>query len=328
MESMVNKNSSTNTPKVSVAIGTYNHEKFIAATLKSVLSQETNFSFEIIVGDDYSTDFTRAIIKGFVAQFPEKIIPLFYDGKVGGNENYINIYDACKGEYIAHLDGDDLMLPGKLQKQINFLDTHPECAISGHSMNVINSAGESRPFKTNPSQMYDLDYLVKNGCSFVHSSKVFRKNAIPPEGMDCSASNVGDFLWHIQNAQYGKVGYLGEVLGTYRKHTQGNSFRNGSRRDHIIGVFKDLMYSIDYAEGHGASKEACEQGRSRVYFQCAVLFLRKKELDLFKMYMEGAKNYARLSVKGRVIWSLRKTPKILYWLTVPYYFLLSVVFYR
>lgn len=322
------KNESEKIRKVSIAIGAYNHEKFIANTLKSVLSQKTNFPFEIVIGDDSSSDATRAIIRDFAEKYPDIIIPLFYESKMGGNENYANIYNTCSGEYIAHLDGDDLMLPEKLQKQADFLDTHPDCVICAHSMSVINAEGKGRPFKTAPSQIYDLDYLVKNGCSFVHSSKIFRKNAIPPEGMDCSPPNVGDFLWHIQNAQYGKIGFLGEVLGAYRKHNQGNSFKNSSRREHIIGTFKDLMYSIDYAEKHGASKEACALGRSRVYFQCAMLFLRRKEFDLFKTYIENAKDYAQLSIKNKIIWYLRKSPKVLYLLAVPYYFLLASLFYR
>lgn len=313
--------------KLSVVIPVFNQEKFISDTLNSVVAQKTNFPFEILIGDDTSSDQTRKIL----AEYAEKyaFIKVFYNTKnLGPNLNIVNLLNHAQGEYIAHLDGDDLMLPGKLQKQVRLLDQHPEYSICAHAMSVINEKGKKRPFRYSASQTYTREYLVRNGCTFVHSSKVFRKSAIPPEGFDTSTTRVGDFLWHIQNAAYGKVAFLGEILGTYRKHTQGMSFANSINEKYILETLKDLIYSIDYAEKHGVSQEACEFGRARVYFQTALFFLRKKNFRRFQEYFEKSKIYSFSTKKRKIFWLLRKHPALLYWLLFPLSFILNHLFYK
>ena len=118
--------------KVSVCVVTYNQEKYIAECLDSLVSQETDFKFEIIVGEDCSTDGTRAIVQQYVDKYPDLIKPIFHDQNVGAVENIKQVYLAAKGKYIAHLDGDDMALPTKLQKQFDTLEANPDCAICVH----------------------------------------------------------------------------------------------------------------------------------------------------------------------------------------------------
>lgn len=113
-------------PKVTVCVVTYNQEDYISECLESVVSQDTDFDFEVIVSDDLSTDKTREIVKEFAANHPN-IKTIFADKNVGPYENYIRTHDSATGEYICHLDGDDYWLPGKLQKQADFLDANHNC---------------------------------------------------------------------------------------------------------------------------------------------------------------------------------------------------------
>lgn len=113
-------------PKVTVCLVTYNQEDYISECLESVVTQVTNFDFEVIVSDDLSTDKTREIVKEFSAKY-SNIKTLFRDKNVGAYENFIDTHDRATGEYICHLDGDDYWLPGKLQKQADFLDANHEC---------------------------------------------------------------------------------------------------------------------------------------------------------------------------------------------------------
>jgi glycosyltransferase involved in cell wall biosynthesis len=112
-------------PLVSVCVITYNHAQYIVQTLKSILMQKTNFAFEIVIGEDKSTDNTRAIC----AEFAEKhanIRLLATEGNVGVVPNFIRTANACRGKYIAVLEGDDYWIDNlKLQKQADALDEDP-----------------------------------------------------------------------------------------------------------------------------------------------------------------------------------------------------------
>lgn len=113
--------------KVSVCITTYNLEEYVAQTLESVLCQETSFDYEVIVGDDFSTDRTREILLQYKERFPNKIVLHFQKENVGVNRNDYDLIHLAKGEYIAWCDGDDYWLTkDKLQKQVDILDANPQ----------------------------------------------------------------------------------------------------------------------------------------------------------------------------------------------------------
>ncbi|AVH49395.1 glycosyltransferase family 2 protein [Acinetobacter sp. SWBY1] len=86
---------------VSVCIVTYNQEKFLEQTLQSILNQNTNFQYEVIVGDDCSTDSTRKIIEGFLIKYPNIVVPIFHKVNIGPIENIKSVYKKAKGKYIS-----------------------------------------------------------------------------------------------------------------------------------------------------------------------------------------------------------------------------------
>ena len=112
-----------NKPVVSILSITYNHEKYIAQAIDSFLMQETDFDFEIVIGEDCSTDNTRQIINQYKEKYPEKIKLLTSASNVGPNHNFLRTFEACQGKYIALCEGDDYWIdPLKLQKQVDFID--------------------------------------------------------------------------------------------------------------------------------------------------------------------------------------------------------------
>jgi glycosyltransferase involved in cell wall biosynthesis len=115
-------------PKVSVCMMTYNHERFIAQAIESVLEQKTSFDLELVIGEDCSTDGTRKIVAEYARKYPEKIKAMFRETNLGMTANGIQTLRECRGRYIALLEGDDYWTdPLKLQKQVDFLDVHPTC---------------------------------------------------------------------------------------------------------------------------------------------------------------------------------------------------------
>jgi len=121
---------------VSVWMITYNHEKYIAQALNGVLMQETNFNFEIVIGEDFSKDNTRAIIQEYESKYPTKIRIICQESNVGVLRNaYEFTLPLCKGKYIACLEGDDYWTdPLKLQKQVDFLEANPDYSLCSHRL--------------------------------------------------------------------------------------------------------------------------------------------------------------------------------------------------
>ena len=210
-------------PKVSVSIVSYNQEKYIEDCIMSTINQKTDFDFEIVVGDDYSTDQTREILKKLENRYPDKIRLLLHDSNKGACKNLELTIKVCKGEYIAHMDGDDLMLPNKLQKQVDFLDSNRNYAIIHHDMKIINEKSEEleiETYKYRKPAIGDINSILMTHNGLVHSSKMFRRSVISEDSFSVlyEESPIGDFIFHLHNAQYGKVGFLNEKLGKYRIH--------------------------------------------------------------------------------------------------------------
>ena len=110
-------------PLVSIIMITYNHERFIAQAIEGVLMQETGFPFELVIGEDCSTDGTRAVCEKYAREHPDRIRLLPAERNLGMNLNARRTLRACRGKYIANCEGDDLWTDaGKLQRQAEYLE--------------------------------------------------------------------------------------------------------------------------------------------------------------------------------------------------------------
>lgn len=117
-------------PLVSVVIPSYNRANTIGQTIDSILQQRCNFDFEIVIGDDCSTDNVREILQDYQKKYPEKITLLFYEKNIGLGANWATCVKHCRGKYIANCDNDDYWHnPEKLQLQVDFLEKHPEYGV-------------------------------------------------------------------------------------------------------------------------------------------------------------------------------------------------------
>lgn len=124
---------------VDVIMITYNHEKYIEKSVRSVLNQETNFDFSIIIGEDCSTDSTRDILLKLKKEYPDKIHLVLHDENIGSKNNLKSVEEKCKSSYIAILEGDDFWTDNKkLQKQIDFLEKNKKFSASVHDILVID----------------------------------------------------------------------------------------------------------------------------------------------------------------------------------------------
>jgi glycosyltransferase involved in cell wall biosynthesis len=239
--------------KVTALVTTYNHEKYIAQALESALMQKTNFEYEIIVAEDCSIDQTRSIVLDFQRRNPEKIRLVLPAENLGsaGNRVFAQAFELAQGEYVALLDGDDYWTSAKkLQRQVEFLELHPDCALCFHNALRIYEDGSRVALPHNfPGQkpISVLEDVVQSnfiaGCT-----PMLRKDAAGrfPEWY----YNVphGDWSLYILCAQHGKIGYIDEILGIYRIHNQGFwSKRDAIQKlEEIIAYYETMNANLDF----------------------------------------------------------------------------------
>lgn len=132
--------------KVSVILTTYNHEKYIEQAIQSVLNQKTDFRYELLIGEDHSTDKTKDIVLKYQSLYPEIIRVMVRSKNIGALRNEADLRNKCKGKYIAVLEGDDYWnYNNKLSKQVDILEKHPEYIGVAHNVKVIGEDGKSLP---------------------------------------------------------------------------------------------------------------------------------------------------------------------------------------
>ena len=299
--------------KLSVSVVTYNHEQYLCSCLDSILSQITDFEYEIVVGEDCSTDNTRHILVSYAEKYPKKIKLILQKENVGAQRNFSDVVTACTGEYIAHIDGDDFMFPGKLQKQFDYLNAHPECVMVYHDMSVFDD------WTGNTLYLFQKDYrqeistltdLIRYGTFFCHSSKMYRKLSVPKDGIDLSTCNVGDWLFHIQNAREGKIGCIDEVLGAYRKH--GNSVSSVNKQ-RVANTLKDLEYTLKKAAGYVSDPEVIQYGFARIYYTYAWNYFELAEFNEFKrLITKSAEDNIFIDENHRRLFKLRSFPRLFF----------------
>lgn len=215
-----------NTPLLSICIRSYNQAAYISEAIDSALMQKTDFPFEIIIGEDCSTDNTPNILSDYISKFPDKIKIISGSENVGGTLNLKRTIEASSAKYIALCDGDDYWTdPYKLQKQVDFLENHPEYVVCFH--NVMNIYEDKR---TKPSLFNALDFpsyhtyqsVVELDWFLPINSEVFvRDKLIFPDWYDQVIND--DYVINLILARSGPFHYMPDLMSVYRHHSSNES---------------------------------------------------------------------------------------------------------
>ena len=229
--------------KVSVLLLTYNHQRFIAQAIESVLMQRTDFEFEILISEDCSTDSTRDIVIGYQARNPGKIRLLLSEENINDNSVILRGIRAARGEYLAYLDGDDYWTsPQKLQKQAQFLDGHPECSMCFHECAIL-SEDTTDAGATSPSSIrfFSLNDLLGETLATA-SSVMFRLAALGNVPDWYTGCVFGDWPLYILLSQQGMVGSLPDKLAAYRIHNGGqwNGLPEARQMEQLASFYAQL----------------------------------------------------------------------------------------
>lgn len=262
------------TAKVSVLTTTYNHERYIAQAMDSVLAQQTDFPWEQIVGEDCSTDGTRPIVQDYQRRYPDQIKPILREHNVGRRQNFLEAFSRCQGDYIAILEGDDYWTsPLKLQRQVDFLDAHPDHAICFHAVEARDESGVQAPKEVRATRgRYTLEDLLEQNiiptCSVLFRNRLFA--SFPDWYL---AAPAGDWPLHVLNAHHGAIGYIDELMAVYRIHAGGvwSPQASSARRRQIL-----LILELFYRNLDSSFKPRIEQSLARWHFKTINALLIEK----------------------------------------------------
>jgi glycosyltransferase involved in cell wall biosynthesis len=205
---------------VSVVMITYNHSLYIKQAIESILSQVTDFEFELVISNDKSTDDTDAIIRETIASNPNGHKVKYYNNPVnlGMMPNSVAALEKASGKYIALCEGDDYWCDDqKLQIQADFLENNPDFSLCFHNVYLLTGTEfkEDNPRKK-IVEITTIKDLAKN--NYIHTPSVMYRNNLFELPKYFSEAPIGDYFLHMLNAQHGKIKYMDKIMSVYRIH--------------------------------------------------------------------------------------------------------------
>ena len=231
---------------VSVTVVAYNQEQYIGQTLASIVAQQTDFRFEVIVGEDCSTDGTRAVVEAYAARYPDIVRPVYQTTNQGGTQNGLACLRLARGKYLACCDGDDYWCDEhRLQYEVDYLEQHPEYIAVNSRCRVVDDAGQEIP----PERIGKrVQFWASEAGEFTladftawrmpgHNSALLYRNIFRqhPEDMELfpyASPIVGDRTTVFLLVLYGKIRCLDRVVSCYR-------FRDDAGKTNFMAVYKN-----------------------------------------------------------------------------------------
>jgi glycosyltransferase involved in cell wall biosynthesis len=302
------------TPVLSVIVLCYRQGEYVGPCLQSVLDQKLDVPFEVIVGDDNSPDNSLDVIESFRSRYPDVIKVISHDANVGFAANFADTVAMAKGEYIANIDGDDVMLPGKLQRQLDFLREHPECGLVVHRMRTVDQdtlEPVPYPLPRNKPATFDAEFLVMNGPYFFHSSEMYRAHLRHRSPVDVGLKSVCDVA-HLLQVVFGWQGcYLDEEWGLYRVNRTGMTSTRINNPERHREYMADMIQTCQIAADLGMASDAVNRGRAKFYLTSAIFYLEHEHGDAFEDCIESSWRAARIGSKQLALYALRRWPRTL-----------------
>ena len=289
--------------RVSVLCLAYNHAETIADALEGFLKQKADFGIEVLVNEDCSTDNTAEILKNYAERYPEIIRPVFQTENQYSKDvciEYVYLLPLAKGEYIAFCEGDDYWTDSeKLQRQVDFLDTHPDYSACVHN-SIGHYADPDRPdellFPEGGDRDLDFDAVTK-GMSFVfHTSSILARREYvdnPPAFLlNSQAYGFTDYPQALWLAHHGRIRFLDKPMSVYRIGSNPDAWSSNQakyyerRKQFVTGeivMFEGILPFLEGEEKRAAERELHARRFELYYITGRVEELLKPEFrDLFR----------------------------------------------
>lgn len=273
---------------VTVIVVTYNHEKYVEKAIRSILEQKVNFEYEVLIGEDASTDSTRNILKKIEKSLPENFQIFYREKNLGMKGNFDDLIKRAKGKYIISLESDDYWIYDlKLQKQLEFLESHPEYIAIAHNTLVVDKLGKPRKdciypeCKKEEYTIFDFQNFILMGQTTTILYHNFYKTHIF-EDIYVDINYPGDQKFNFLLACHGKIKVIQEKWSAYRYvNDEGTSFSARVKFDKEMQK-KDLIFLkilLNYAYNNINNKDAIKVAETKYLYTALVHCLRNKIED-------------------------------------------------
>lgn len=214
---------------VSICCLSYNHEDYIAEAIESFLNQKTDFLFEVLIHDDASTDRSAEIIKEYEKRYPQIIKAVYQTENQYSQGVLVDVENQkrARGKYVAHCEGDDYWTdPYKLQKQVDYMNAHPECSMCVHSASKVSAVKKKTLSYVRPAigdRALTVEEIIEGGGGFIATNSILlsREKMEPLPDFYYNAV-VGDYPLVIYAALQGVVYYMDQNMAAYRIGVSGS----------------------------------------------------------------------------------------------------------
>lgn len=271
---------------VSIVMLVYNHERFLAQALDSVLMQKVNFRYELIVGEDCSPDKSREILRSYEEKFGSSLIPLYREKNMGMNRNMNDCLAHCHGKYIAFLEGDDFWTdPYKLQKQVDFLEQHPDYMVVYTAYETVDIHGKTTEVMRQWKDFHEYtlsdfeEYLLpgQTGTMMIAAERQkeewLKMQRIPAEYYRIP----GDRTCLITFLKEGRIAVLPDCMSAYRFYIEegGTNWTSQNRSENQNWLLKNYMIIL-----------ALERCANKMGLSCDLFAGRRKHYKYAKDYRQ------------------------------------------
>ncbi len=296
-------------PKVTVVILAYNHERYLEKAIKSVLMQKTDFEYDILIGNDCSKDNTEKIILDFQKHSSKRIVMIKPHHNMGATKMLYTLLKKAKGEYIAQLEGDDFWNSEyKLQKQIDFLENHPEYSgVSSRCMVVdendapieMKNKDEINTFWNFDEEIYTFDDFQK-GCYPGHFNSMVYRNFYDyykeiPRLIYKVNNIIADRTIAMLISLSGNMYRFNERLSSYRFVENKDNYQSQTRKKNIRDQeYKYICELEKYAKEKNSYADFYEIKKEKLICACAISVanINKENVNVvFKMLKASGKDF-------------------------------------
>ena len=290
---------------VSVYCMTYNHADTVSKTIESILSQKTDFAFELIIHDDASTDGTAEIVREYEKNHPDIIRAIL---QTENQYRKCNIYKqhmnpAAKGRYVAVCEGDDYWTDDlKLQKQLDYMIANSDCTMCFHAVQQLSGDGELtvvRPLKQS-GKVFTQQIIKRGGLFCPTVSLVFRRDVVENWPQFREMADVYDYPLQILSSLMGSVFYIDEVMGVYRfavKDSWTAQRQNVTDYTHLENETEWVNKLDEFTNG---------RYKDAINYHLAHLYLTEYRKNFDKSVKLKAKGYIRsLPLKNRFVFKFK-----------------------
>lgn len=297
---------------VSISCITYNHEEYIADALDSFIMQKVDFSFEILIHDDASSDKTADIIKSYADKYPHLIKAIYQTENQYAKGIKVSKFnqERARGKYIAVCEGDDYWTdPLKLQKQVDYMRTHAECVLCVHAGYLVDQNKKKLRKKVRPhtgNKIFSVDEIITSGGQlFVTNSVLYEREKVLNRPKFYDLSPVGDYPLTILLALQGSVYYIDELMSAYRIGLE-NSWtqRTYSSTEKTMNHFQKTVEMLDELNQYTdfKFKESVEKRKNQIFFNACIV---QNRFDIIKT-PEYSEYYNQLNVFQKVKLHIRQ----------------------